>query len=81
MFLKDLAKVICVEGTASENTKIAVRYHENTKRIIWEGTAKELQEYYNKNDLGGWIVVEILINHDDGTETKDYNKGKIITVI
>lgn len=78
MYLKDLAKFIYTEGTASENTRITVKTHGGDKRVLWTGKAKELQEMKN---IDNWIVVEVLIDETDDTSNIDYNKGKIITVI
>lgn len=84
MDLKDLAKIIYTEGTASENTKITVRTHGEIKKTLWTGRAKQLQDW---DKIEGWIVVEVLIDHNDkmsefpGQEKPDYNRVKIITVI
>lgn len=77
MYLKDLANVVFVKGTASEDTKIKVASYAD-KRILWEGKAKELKDWER---IGGWIIVEVLIDFDNTEEPADYNKGKIITVI
>lgn len=77
MHLKDLANIVFVKGTASENAKIKVISYAD-KRILWEGKAKELKDWER---IGGWIVVEVLIDFGDTEEPADYNKGKIITVI
>ena len=78
MYLKDLSKIIYDEGTASENRDIVVKTHSEGKEL-WKGKAKDLQSMDN---IGGWLVVEVLI--DESTEKEDipdYNWGKIITVI
>ena len=77
MFLKDLANIIYQKGTASENTKITVRYYLDKHNVIWKGVAKDLC----KMRLNGWNVVQILIDETDNTNTISYNKGKIIEVI
>ena len=78
MYLKDLSKIIYDEGTASENRDIVVKTHSEGK-VLWEGKAKDLQSMDN---IGGWLVVEILINESTEKEDiPDYNWGKVITVI
>lgn len=78
MYLKDLSKIIYDEGTASENRDIVVKTHSEGK-VLWKGKAKYLQTMSN---IGGWLVVEILINESTEKEgIPDYNWGKIITVI
>ena len=78
MLLKKLAKVIYEDGTASEDTQITIKTHEDN-RILWIGKAKELKDWVNENKC--WIVVEILIDQADTRNIPNYNKGKIITVI
>lgn len=84
MDLKDLAQIIYTNGTASENTKITVITHGEIRKTLWTGTAKQLQNWDN---IKGWMVVEVLIDHNDkmsefpGLENPNYNRGKIITVI
>lgn len=78
MYLKDLARIIYDKNTASEHTSITVRTHSGDKRILWKGEANNLQKMPN---IKGWLVVEVLIDYQDGNTTVDYNKGKIITVI
>lgn len=77
MFLKDLARIIFADGTASEDTNIKVKTHTD-KRILWSGKAKDLQDW---EKIAGWIVVEVLVDFEDETNPAVYNKGKIITVI
>ena len=86
MFLKDLANIIYVSGTASENTPIKIVSHRDKTHLLWSGKAKDLQRdsFVNR----GWIVVEILIDHNapenismEDVSIPDYNRGKIITVI
>lgn len=77
MFLKDLANIIYQKDTASETTKITVRHHLNKHDIIWKGVAKDLC----KMKLDGWMVVQILIDETDDTNTVSYNNDKIIEVI
>lgn len=77
MYLKALANIVFVKGTASENTKIKVVSYAD-KRTLWDGKAKELKDWER---IGGWIVVEVLIDFGDTEEPADYNKSKIITVI
>lgn len=78
MFIEKIAKVVYEDGTASEDTPITVKTHKDN-RVLWKGKAKELQEWAKNNQ--GWIVVEILIDMSDTSNTPDYNKGKIIAVI
>ena len=78
MFIEKIANIIYEKGTASENTNITVKTH-NDNRVLWNGKAKELREWTKTNN--GWIVVEILIDMADKRNIPDYNKGKIITVI
>lgn len=78
MLLEKIAKTIYENNTASENTQITVKTHEDN-RILWNGKAKELEKWVNENR--GWVVVEILIDTSDKRNIPDYNKGKIITVI
>ena len=81
MYIKDIAKIICVKGTASENTIITLRTHINNF-VLWKGPAKELIE---QEKLYNWMVVELLIDHDSAdhfsSTTPSYNYDKIITVI
>lgn len=77
MFLKELSKIIYTEETESENTKIKVLSYAD-KRILWEGKAKELQ---NWERISGWIAVEVLVDFNDFENPAVYNKSKIITVI
>lgn len=83
MYLKELAKVIYTKGTTDEDRHITVRTENNAgcpHKVLWEGKAKELNTMQN---IGGWIVVEVLVDRSIKNETNlpDYNKGKIITVI
>lgn len=81
MKLEDVAKVIYVAGTESENRKIEVVNY-NTGEVLWMGKAYDLK-YWKR--LWGWDVVEILVDHSEdetnGRKIPDHNKGKIITVI
>ena len=86
MYLKDLSNIIYVPGTASENTPIKIVSHRDKTHLLWSGKAKDLQHdsFVNR----GWIIVEILIDHDapknismEDVPIPDYNMGKIITVI
>lgn len=78
MPLSKLARIIYEKGSAGENTIIEVRVY-STDVLLWSGKAKDLEnsDLINK----GWLVVEILIDPTDTTETPSYNKRKIITVI
>lgn len=88
MFLRDIARVIYAEDTASMNTTITVKTyndeHKEYERVLWTGRAKDLQTW---TGLGGWIVVEILIDPTTdverfpGIETSLCNRGKIISVM
>lgn len=78
MYLEELAKIIYKNGTESENKKITVITHGENARTLWNGDAKDLHKW---DGIRGWIVVEILIDHSDNSALKDYNKGKIISVI
>lgn len=83
MYLKDLAKVIYTKGTCDENRHITIKTEHSAgcpHKVLWEGKAKELSTMQN---IGGWIVVEILVDRNIKNEEvlPDYNKGKIITVI
>lgn len=78
MYLQDLAKVIYTSNTLSELRKIVVMTYGKNKKVLWEGDAKDLQ---NWDDIKDWIVVEVLVNDLDDSSTHDYNKGKIITVV
>lgn len=78
MFIEKIAKIIYEKDTASENTNIVVKTH-NDNRMLWNGKAKDLQKWTKENN--GWIVVEILIDDTDKRNIPDYNKGKVITVI
>lgn len=77
MRLRELSKIIYADGMESESRKIKIISHAD-KRVLWEGKAKDLQ---NWERIGGWIVVEVLIDFEDEINLVDYNKGKIITVI
>lgn len=83
MFLEHVANIIYTPKTDSENRLITVKtYRDN--RVLWKGKAKELARWVKENHcrfVGGWIVVEILIDTSDKREMPDYNKGKVITVI
>ena len=59
---------------------ITVRTFGEVERVLWEGKAKDLQNWDN---IKGWIVVEVLIDKSRPEEKNlpDYNKAKIITVI
>ena len=74
MYLKNLTKIIYPSDTP---IKII---HLGLNKILWEGKAKDLQ-YWDKID--GWIVVEVLVDHDSDPHDRlpDYNKGKIIKVM
>lgn len=83
MYLKDLANVIYTEDTTSENTHITVETSYNDvgeSEILWEGKAKDLKTMEN---IGGWVVVEILVDRsgEDELNLPDHDKGKIVTVV
>ena len=80
MFLSKIANIIYEKDTASENTPITVKTHVD-KRILWNGKAKDLKNWTKDNI--GWIVVEVLIaaTNESNKMIRDYNRGKIITVI
>ena len=80
MFLNKIANIICEKGTSSENTLITVKTYTD-KRTLWNGKAKDLKNWAKDN--GGWIVVEVLIDTANKSDSMipDYNRGKIITVI
>jgi hypothetical protein len=78
MYLLDLAKIICINGTASETRQITVKAHTKKNKVLWRGKAKDLKTMEN---IKNWLVVEILIDEEDKTTNVEYNKGKIITVI
>ena len=82
MYLRDLASSICSrkEDLADRDRHITVRNHDSNLRhnVLWEGKAKDLATFEH---IGGWIVVEVLIDKDDTSHPCDYNKGKIITVV
>lgn len=83
MNIKDLAKVICKEGTASEETKLTVINFCN-KNTIWSGMAKDLGSAVSqetREPLDEFIVVEILVDWSDLINSVPYNKNKIISVI
>ena len=79
MFLHQFAKVCYVPHSASESTQLKVIHHMEPSRVMWEGSAKDL-EHSSLMDAG-WIVVEIRCNPDGPKDVPDYNRGKIITVV
>lgn len=83
MYIKDLAKVIYKEGTASEETKLTVISFCN-KNTLWSGMAKDLGSAVSQETgelLDKFIVVEVLVDWSDFTNPAPYNKNKIISVI
>lgn len=80
MYLKDLAKVMSEAGTATEDRPVTVKEF-RSERQIYKGTCKELREMAEDGKILGWVVIEVLTDHDDASTEVDYNKGKIITVV
>ena len=75
MNLIDLSKILYKNSRVTVMTYFRVG---DARRLLWEGRAADLQ---NWNRIGSWIVVEVLVDHNDMSEIADYNKGKIILVI
>lgn len=76
MFLRDLAKIIYAEGTASMHRHITVKAY-GDGRTVWTGEAKDLIKYAKEHH---WLVVEILVDTTDTHTDVFTNKGKIIIV-
>ena len=79
MTVKDIAKIICVEGTESENRNIDIMSI-FTGEILWNGKAKDLKDQHNLDNYG---VCEILVDSYDKIKypkIPEYNLGKVITV-
>lgn len=86
MFLKNLAKIICIPGTTSMHTPITVNAVNGThteSTLLWKGEAKDLINFCNSKNNDGWIVDEIRDRENDGfnDHIPYYNRGKIISVI
>lgn len=80
MYLRDIANILYVPETASENRLIKVTYYIDG-RVLWTGKAKDL----SASDIAkrNFSVVQILVDYDtrdDNITIPDGNLGKIIEV-